>query len=313
MSKTNVFTLIATALLGVLLYVIVQFTRDLPALPSVEVIRPSDRNGEISAYTELIELLEEKGADAERVIADWSRWLQSRGFPGNYGLSGIAEQNTSTGEYADLNDAALESLSAKGDMAATQMLASMRISIDPFAAMDLYTTAAAQGSAYAMLQIGSLRQTFANIALDGYRADPGYLKKLSRLRGDDSNQTLRMEAFAYAMAAVRDGGPPIIDPDLLLWLQRMAEALPPALRESACELSEQLFLEFSGARRSRGLAPLTTIPPAVFISIPNLAEQLPCLETSHPVFPLLDLGDCEIYSVELFQGSVMDLYICENW
>jgi len=313
MSKTNVFTLIATALLGVLLYVILQLARDLRNAPGIEATQPLAGTHGIFTYADLLEFLEREGIDAERSMADSRDWFQDRGFPGNHGLLGITGPNGSIDEYADLSDAALESSSAIGDMTATQTLAAHRMSIDPFAAMELYATAAGQGSTYAVLQIGSLRETFANMALDRYQADPGYLEKVGRLRGDDSSRTLQMEAFAYAMAAVRDGGPPVIDHDLLTWLQRMEETIPPPLRESACELSEQIFLEISGERRSGNLAPITRHPPAIFISIPNLAGQVPCRETDHPVLSLLDLSGCETYPIEVFQGSVMDLYSCENW
>jgi len=313
MSKTNVFTLIATALLGVLLYVILQLAHDLKNASVIEATQPIARNNGISTSADLLGFLERKGIDSEQAIASSAGWFQDRGFPGNHGLLGITGQNGSTDQYADLDDAVLESLSAKGDMAATQTLASHRISIDPFAAMELYATAAAQGSTYAIMQMGSLRETFANMELDRYRADPGYLEKIGHLRGDDSNQTLQLEAFAYAMAAVRDGGPPVIDHDLLTWLQRMAEAIPPSLRESACERSQQVFLEFSAARRARNLAPITRDPPAIFISIPGLADQVPCGETSHPALSLLDLSNCEIYAIEMFMGNAMDLYSCENW
>jgi hypothetical protein len=313
MSKTNVFTLIATALLGVLLYVILQLAHDLKNAPVIEATQPLAGNHGISTYADLLGFLERKGIGSEHAIASSAGWFQDRGFPGSHSLLGIPGQNEWTEQYPDLDDAVLESLSAKGDMAATQTLASHRISIDPFAAMELYATAAAQGSTYAIIQIGSLRETFANMELDRYRADPVYLEKIGRLRGDDSNQTLQLEAFAYAMAAVRDGGPPVIDRDLLAWLQRMAETIPPSLRESACERSEQVFLEFSGARRTRNLAPITRDPPAIFISIPDLADLLPCRETSHPAASLLDLRNCEIYPIEMFMGSAMDLYSCENW
>jgi hypothetical protein len=310
-SKTNLYTLFATALLGVLLFVVLQFTRNIPtAPPTVDAVDESPGR-RLAGFPDLHEFLTEQGLDGMRLVAESARWRQARGFLGSDRLLNVSEDNAPSRSYQALDTAALENRSEGGEMAATQTLAARTRVDDPFASMDLYATAAAQGSVYAMIQIGSLRETLGNMPLDRFDSGPAYRRKLGELRDDDSSRTLQTEAFGYVAAAVRDGGAAVVDEDLLGWLQRMEKEIPSAQRAAACELSERIFMGFSAARRSRGLAPLTTTPPPVFIAIPNLDQKLPCRATPYPIFSLIDLSRCSVYPVENERDDAMDLYICQ--
>jgi hypothetical protein len=319
MSKTGVHTLIATGLLGVLLFVILQFARDMQtriveepgSAPKPGFIRES-RLPRITTEDELLAFLGTRDIDPARAVRASLEWQKSHGFLGRHELFGVTEENSPDRAYESLADDALASMSEQGDLGATQALASGMSPVDPVAAMALYELAASQGSIYALLQIGSLRETFADMAFEKIRADAAFLEKLGQLTLEEPNLTLHMSAFAYAMAAVRQGGVAVVNLDLLAWIQRMAGQLTPDREAAACAYSGRLFVEYGRARRARGLAPITTDPPAVFIGVPDLADRLPCRTTTHPVIPLLDIGNCSIDTVENALGETVDLYICQN-
>jgi len=300
-SKTNVYTLIATALLGVLLYVVLQFSRKVPTAPITTDIMADPAGLSIDGPADLLTILAARGIDAPQAIAESVDWRRARGFPGHDRMFGVADQNAPARTYESLDNPTLMSLSRGGDLAATQILATQILLDDPFASLALYTTAANQGSVFAMLRIGALTETFSNAALDKFNADPAYLRKLNELRDDGSRGTLKMQAFAYVAAAIRDGGIAIV-----------ARELPPAELTSACELSENIFLKFSVARRRLGLVQIRTEVPPVFFGVPNLQAQLPCQSTGHSIIWLLDLSGCSAIPVVHSDGPVLDLYICQN-
>lgn len=329
-SKTNVFTLVATMLLGVLLYTIVRFSANLPEPPTAESIRettalaapagtgpsqPGTMIGDlprIGSYSELLVFLTARGIDGQSAIADAARWLQARGFGGINPLLGVTEENAPGITLQSMDDATLQTMLESGDFGASQTLASRALFTDPFAALDLYRTAANQGSVYAILQIGSLLESLSDISLDSFVADPAYLRNLVKLRSRDAAQGPKSSAFSHALAAARDGGMPVINNEMLKWLQRLSSEFSESEQQSACERSAELFLEISAARRQKGLQPLSTQPPHVFLSIPDLAKKLPCQATSHPIMQLMNLGRCAHTQVEDNQGERMNLYICKN-
>jgi hypothetical protein len=311
-SKTNVYTLIATALLGMLLYVVVQFTRRVPTEPVSANIVIQPVGLRIGGHSDLVAFLESRGIDPQRAIADSIEWRKTHGFFSHDRVFIGADDDFPTSAYDSLERSELESMSAGGNLAATQALAARMRPEDPFEALALYSTAANQGSIFAMIQIGELREIFADVALDKFSADEDYLRKLSEIRGPNSENNLQIEAFAYIAAAIRDGGIAIVDLDLLNWIQQMNEELLPVEQVAACEASENLFLKTSAARRSRGLAQITTEPPPVFFGVPNLVEQLPCRSTGHSIIWLLDLSRCSVTPANLADERTLDLYICQN-
>lgn len=311
MSKTNLYTLIATALLGVLLYVVVQIAGQLASVPVAEPvdlpgITPEDQR--LMGSEDLLELLHARGLDGELLMLESADWRRQRGFLGGVWWLGNPEPDT----HHLLDTQTLEKMGDDGDMAALQTLAERVRMADPFAAIKLHTAAAERGSIYSMLQIGSLRETLGSLDLDRLRSSPDFLRQLAELRHEDSKRTLQMEAFAYVAAAARDGGPAVIDSDMLGWMQRMERDLNPGQRSAACELSASIFLEISAARRSRGVAPLRMTPPPVFLAIRDLEQQLPCRTTSYPIPSLLDMSQCSMTPVGLAGVGTANLYICDS-
>lgn len=330
MSKTNVFTLIATILLGVLLYTISRFAANLPDAPPAESIRETATSASpgsaaiaepairaaglpiVNSYSQLLSLLTSQGVDGRSAIADSARWFEDRGYLGINTLLGVTDENARNVSLQSLDDTTLQAMLEAGDAGAGQILASRTMFIDPFAALDLYRTAAGLGSVYAILQIGSLLETLNDISLDEFVTDPEYLRKLVALRDQNSAENPKIAAFSHALAAARDGGIPVIDTEMLSWLQHLSGNLSESEQQSACEQSAQLFFEFSARRRQNGLQPISTDPPLVFLSIPDLQKQLPCRTTSYPILQLLSLESCSRTVVEDNQGGRMNLNICEN-
>jgi len=337
-TKNNISILVATALLGVLLYVILTIFGDidviepvgtLPQTPveidadtvasadpeiSVKSVESASRSDipKIATYDDLLRLLNDRGLEGEQLIATTAKWFQARGFFGPDVLLGISDAAAPMSYYEALDELTLKGMSDAGDMGASQTLASRSRFIDPFEAMALYETSGGQGSIKAMLQIASLYETFEDIELDQFESDQKFQQKIRRFRPQSSGGMTNRRDFGFAMAAVRDGGRPVANPEIVQWIQSMARTMPEDVLTSACKLSERLFINASEARRQAGFRPLSTIPPAVFLGDPELDQKLPCRNTPHSFYQVLNLDDCTTEPVRDAAGQSRHLYICVN-
>jgi hypothetical protein len=142
-SKTNIYVLIATALLGVLLIVVQQFGRD-PEITPVEVPTPqkarSTDDGDtltaravaaspgsanpirLTSSADLEALLDARGLDGANLLAASADWFRQRGFNGPQPLLGVPAGETPEDYFASLDDATLRSLSDAGDAGATLLV-----------------------------------------------------------------------------------------------------------------------------------------------------------------------------------------------
>lgn len=337
-TKNNISILVATALLGVLLYIILAIFGDIDVIEPVDTlpqspveigadtvvsadpetsVKPvesashSDLPG-IATYDDLLRLLNDRGLKGEQLIATTAKWFQARGFLGPDALLGISDAAAPMSYYEALDELTLKGMSDAGDMGASQTLASGSRFIDPFEAMALYETAGGQGSIKAMLQIASLYETFDDIELDQFESDQKFQQKIRRFRPQGSGGMTNRRDFGFAMAAVRDGGRPVANPEIVQWIQNMAGAMPEDVLSNACKLSERLFINASEARRQAGFRPLSTIPPSVFLGDPELDQKLPCQNTPHSFYQVLNLDDCTTEPVRDAAGRSRHLYICVN-
>ena len=55
---------------------------------------------------------------------------------------------------------------------------------------------------------------------------------------------------------------------------------------------------------------VTTQPPPVFFTIPDLTNRLPCNKSSFPIENLLDLTRCTTTPVRNAEDEALDLYLC---
>jgi hypothetical protein len=337
-TKNNVSILVATALLGVLLYVILTIFGDIDVIKPVKTLpqspvetdadavvstdpetsaKPAESASQsdipgIATYDDLLRLLNDRGLEGEQLIATTAKWFQARGFLGPDALLGITDAAAPMSYYETLDELTLKGMSSAGDMGASQTLASHSRFIDPFEAMTLYETAGRQGSIKAMLQIASLYETFDDIELDQFESDQKFQQKIRRFRPQGSGSMTNRRDFGFAMAAVRDGGRPVANPEVVQWIQSMAASMPEAVLTSACKLSERLFINASETRRQAGFRPLSTIPPSVFLGDPELDQILPCQNTPYSFYQVLNLDNCTTEPVRDAAGRSQHLYICVN-
>ncbi len=332
MSKTNIYVLIATALLGVLLLFVRQIGRntsttmpepatsthaqapgeDSPRIeprpkPTAENQAPSLTR--VGSREDLRGLLLDRGLDADRMLDASAAWYRARGQIDQSELLSSGQPASASAYFESLNEETLNAMSRSGDSRATLALGLRRTMDDSFAAMELFGLATSQGSAYALLQIASQLETFSDVAASDFAADPEFSRNLESLSRGGSNGLLN-DAFAYAAAAVRDAGEPILNDELSDWLQTLATRLPDAALNQACEQSFSIYLALGKQRRKRGMAPLNFTPPPVFLSNADWEESQPCGESASPIVSTLDLSNCTSERVLNADSRASLLYIC---
>ena len=321
MSRTNVQVLIATALLGVLLIVVLRLSgrlaERLPAdsqlvVPVAEPVDDTKASGaekdapvSVASYAEFVAALDQMGLDGKQVLAGSARWYQARGFLGAAPLLGIGIDDAPLVYYESLDDTTLSGLMDTGDMAAAQALASRQALREPLKAIHTYEIAAGLGSTYALLQLASLYDTFSTI-------DTPELDNWSDLAEDAGSRpdALKFRSLTYLLAALRDGGPPLASERLLEWVDRLGAALPVQRRAQACTSSEKLFVQFSSQRRRHGLPPVRSEPPPAFLTIPELPQRLGCEQTAGPYRSTLDLTDCRTRPARTERDQPAMLVVC---
>ena len=316
MSRFNLGVLGATALLGVLLWVVLavvaEFARgpqppppgEPPPLPP-GFIRIADHAG-------LRQALAERGIALDAPLQGWRDWLAQRGFYGEQPLLGIDAGRARERFYDHLEPAALDELAAQADIGALQRLAGQRRLSDPPAAAALYRQAVDLGSTAAMLELSALYDTLARMGDEdwpGERPDPAMLDALD---GEGPARDLREESLAWLLAALRDGGEALADPDRLAWARGSAAALEPTRRNAACSRSVSLFLKAGAARRGAGLPPVRTAPPPLFVGAADLTRDDPCAGTTAPLEPVLDLADCAAEPAVDARGRELRLWVCPS-
>ncbi len=330
MSKTNVHVLIATLLLGVLLIVVRQIGGDAEVepleVPTPQAAESQDADAaaeapaaaapagraapvQLTSSADLQALLDARGLNGANLLDASAEWFRQRGFNGPQPLLGVAAGNTPEDYFASLDDETLRSLSEAGDAGATLSLG-MRVALtDSFAALDLFKKAVEQGGSAALLQIASQRETFSYFNLSDYDTDPEFARRL-RVLSRSSPDRLLADAFVYASVAIRDSGEPIVDEQLLDWLDSLKGRLSDTRRSRICERSFGQYVNMGMARRNAGLPPVNFDAPPVFLALPDLDERLPCNDTNSPIASTLDLSACSIEPVFDDLGRERMLYIC---
>ena len=283
MTKTDRYTLIATVLLGILLYTVLRFAHDLNLAWDGSVLEPppvTDDTQEptqprIASTADLRTLLTDNHVDAVMTLDGYARWSDARGFTGSNRLLGSTDVAPAD-ELAAAAETELKVKSDAGDAAASQALAARMLFIDSFGSIDLYRLAAEQGSTFALLRIGSVLEALETATTGSEPTDPMQQQHIAELTGRGIDNSLRLTALGYVVTAIRDGGPPIVDHALFEWLDRLSDTTTPEEMVAVCEWSEQKLLNVAKSRARRGKPTITTVAPPVFFTIPKLAERLPC-------------------------------------
>jgi hypothetical protein len=332
MHKSTRFTLTSTALLGIMLYAVVRFTDDLqnapvqqpvqviggdvaPAVAAPQALKtppaPDPRLPRITTHAELIAHLDDAGHNSRLLVDQAAGWYGARGFLGVNELLGVTVDNSPAAYYETFDLPTLRAMSEGGDAGATQTLAHTAMFSDPFRALELYRKAVSQGSVYAGIKIADSLSFFADIRRGGDRNFQRQIRELQRASPTEiRGHNLRIETYATLLATMGDGGPPIIDTELLDWSTSFESKIVPAGLDRACRRSAEIVAENGAARRENGFAPLSTQPPPVFLSPPDLEMRMPCAATGYPVVAMMDLSNCTTESVIGPDGTESLLHIC---
>ncbi len=319
MTKTDRSTLIATVLLGVLLYTVLRFAHDLNLAWDGSVLEPppvADNEQEsasprISGAKDLRALLIDNDVDATAALDGYARWSVARGFSGDDRL--FASNDRPPGEdFSAIDEATLVARSDAGDAAASQMLGARMLFVDSFRSIDFYRRAAEQGSTFALLRIGSLLEALAAVAAGNKTNHPVQERRVAELAGQGVNNSLHLTALGYVITAIRDGGPPIVDHSLLERLRRLSDTITPEEQVAVCEWSERTLVNIAKERARHGKPAVTTTAPPVFFALPELAGQLPCRQTAYPIETLMEFADCSVVRVRDPADDELDAYICST-
>ncbi len=308
--------LAATGLLGVLLYVVLGLVAEVPVPTGRSPLRESADTGESSAagheppspeYQHFSGLLSEKGLDAANAIEQYRNWRHMRGFLGIDVRLGIGYDDAPARYFETLDDDVLADAVTTEDIGALQELAARNINTDPLVTVDLYRRAAIRGSTNAMLQIAWLMDAFGEVAQAKSLQDRGYGGQLQRLQQYSVSGDLKLEAMAWVLAAIRDGGASVARPDVLGWI----EASDSLLLDRACEQSVDIMIKVGLSRRAVGRDPVSLQPPPVFMRPADLYDQLPCKDSGAPIEPLVDAEECVVFPVANSRGEARQLWICD--
>ena len=121
-----------------------------------------------------------------------------------------------------------------------------------------------------------------------FGSDPGDRDKVEALL--ESIVDAEELGLTWIIAAARIGGLPVLrSHDVVVLLQTPVPGSGSEVIETACRQSARLILKLAGERRARGQVIFAQQPPPVFIGELNLNELLPCQEQ---VAPIVDTSSC---------------------
>lgn len=335
MDKATRSTLVMTALLGVVLYAVLRLVANLQeppppaevaadisgdpmALPARQ--EPAAANApltdpglpRINSDEALVAFLDARGLNGRLLVDRASSWYAERGFLGVRKLFGVTPDNAPAAYYDTFDEATLKAMSDGGDAGATQTLARMTMFMNPVGALELYQRAIGQGSVYAVIKVADTLSLFAEARRPGNLADRELMQRLQELQATLGGKDLHAEAYATMLAAIGDGGPPILDADTLDWVAWLETRAPRRKLIDACRRSSDILLANSMARRDNGVTPVSMRPPPVFLSPPDREERMPCAATEYPIVSMMNLDGCAIERVVDDTGAESDLYICDR-
>lgn len=323
MSRANVLILIATALLGVLLWLVDGIVREAVS-PSPPVAKLPDTAAETAAKTfadgqeagtphlvtrdDLAMTLAELGVDPDAALASYLRWRDRRGFHDPEPPFASARESVARDQrHAVLDDATLLSLAGNGDLGAMHSLAERSLPADPLDALEWYERAARRGSLFAMLRLGDLLDTLGDPALDRFVADAEQLAAIAELRAHDPGPA--EQSLAWSLAAASAGGLPILDAATIRRVAAQAAALDAAGVRRACMTSQDYVLDVAAARRSVGEGVFGTEAPDVFITPLHALDAWPC---ESEFTPIVATTDCTDHPIVTDAGQTRLLWLCDS-
>lgn len=300
--------LLATALLGVLLWTVLGIVDEFGKIPAE---RPKPAEAEampdfpaINNRAELEALLDELTTATGERIENYSDWMLQRGFPAGYAFWNISRPATGAA-YAARDNLSLIGMAGQGDLGAMYALADRRLKDDPLDALAWYDQAIAAGSLYAMLKTADLLETIADPQVQSLFESPEWARALITLERDAITPV--ETALAWSIAVVTVGGYSLLDIQHGGRLKRLAAQLDDAGVRRACETAETFVLDTAAAIRAGGGAVFSLEQPAIALTVPDPAATIPC---AGGIRPLIELDDCTAHPVLAPSGAEASLWVC---
>jgi hypothetical protein len=303
----------ATALLGILLWVVISIVVDLARAPDEPLPYPTVKEvrffdpalPRITNRLQLLNWLNEQGHDGDELLGSFSEWLEDRGYPEQYNW--VSDTGSKQPDpFVAYDDAELLLIAGRGDLAAMHELAERSLNADdPLEALAWYDRAIVSGSLYAMLRTADLITTLTDPALAEFISNPQWQAALSQLRNESPPPLER--ALGWSLAAINVGGYALMDDAHARRIKNLQAQLNPAELEAACETGQNYLLAAASARRALGNAVFTTDRPAIAITANEPDNIIACDVT---VQPLVTLADC---SQQTFVGpgpELMSVWLC---
>jgi len=255
-----------------------------------------------------IRALDARGLDGEKLVAAYRDWRIARGYLGPDPLAGVPADGAPSLVYAGMDRSTQKALADTGDLGAIQAYAAGSLPADPVAAVEYYGKAAALGSAAAMVEMASILAAIGDQQPGGPGDDPTYPQRLLALRGGDPARNLRLDAMAWALAAIRQHGPVVATPAGLALTADLVRNPDKSAVATVCGRSLAILADLSAATAGQDTGSL----PPVFLAEKDLYEKLPCRETPAPVMPPRALERCAASPAMGSGNRPVDLWVCEE-
>jgi hypothetical protein len=305
-SRFTTSILLATALLGVLLWIVISMARDFarapeaPLPPPEEVIEHDPTLPRIHTVAELIAWLDGQGYNGQTLIARYKAWLDLRGFPPAL-LDEPAPRDDIVVEAAD---AELLVIAATGNVSALHELSRRSLVEGNLQeAMDWLDQAVINGSLYGMMRKADLINT---------ASDPAIAQLTSGKDGYDDVRLPRdnglVRALGWSLAAVTVGGYPVVTRAHAARLSTLTDEIDPTKVDLACETAQDFVLEAASSRRALGGPVFSTEQPPFAVTVAEPQDLIPC---SVPIVPLVSMDKCKSFLfVDPVPNELMRVWIC---
>ena len=315
MSRFTISILLATALLGVLLWIVISIATDLANAPEQPMPLPEEPAVELDPYlprianeAEFRTWITGLGYAADPLIYTQAFWSATRGLAVNRLLRDTAGQEDDRATD-DVDDAELLMYAGQGDLRAMHLLAdrSLMRDKDPLEALEWYDRAIVNGSLHAMLAVADLLVILTDPALAEFQAEPEWQAAVEQLK--NAEPPPQESALAWTLAAVIVGGYGILDRGLAQRIEVLSEGLDIAGLERACTTAQDYVLDAATARRAQGGAVFTTEQPALAITYPEPESVIPC---DTPMEPLVSLRGCAHHDFVAPDGTLASAWFCTH-
>ena len=310
MSRTNISVLLATALLGVLLWIVISIVRDIANAPDTPLPQPAEVVAidpalpRLATQIQLEDWLIQQDHPVQSVNT-YRDWLEQRGFLASEAMPNFTGSFRSSATYVDQDGATLLQLAGQGDLGALHALAERSLETDPLAALEWYDQAIINGSIFAMVRSSDLLATLADPGLSDFVSDPVWQAALNTVQ--NTGPAALERALAWAVAAVTFGGYAVLDQGLAQRIHTLSSQMRPADIDRACELAQEYVLDTAATRRAKGGAVFSTQSPPLAFSVAQPETVIPC---DIPVLPLVSLAECSRHAFVGPEGNLNTAWLC---